>query len=100
MRFVPEDKLPIENTPVMKGMKCKTISWLIFFCLVFLPVLVSIYIWLEYDWLIAIGMGLFFYLVSAIVASKLRLSSVPFDQMERNFSSLEIAKWYTKYHFC
>ncbi len=100
MRFVPEEKLPIENTPKMPTLKCKMIAWLIFFGLVFLPLLIAFYIWFEYDWLIAVGIGLFFYLASAIVASKLRLSSVPVDQRERNFSSLEIAKWYTKYHFC
>ncbi len=100
MRFVPEDKLPIENTPKMQGFKCKTLAFLFFFGLSFLPLVVALYVWYEYDWMIAIGIGLFLYLVTAIVASKLRLSSVPVDQRERNLSSMDIAKWYVKYHFC
>ncbi len=100
MRFVPEDRLPIENTPKMESPKCQAIAFSIFFGLTFLPLVIAVYIWYAYDWMIAVGGGLFLYLVSAIVASKLRLASVPRDQRERNLSSLDIAKWYTKYHFC
>lgn len=100
MKFVPEDKLPIENTPKMEGAKCKCIAGCIFFALTLLPLVIALYIWYDYDWMIVTGTGLFLYLVSAIVASKLRLASVPKDQRERNLSSLDIAKWYTKYHFC
>ena len=100
MRFIPEEKLPIENTPKMVTAKCRTIAYAIFFGLTLLPLLAALWIWYEYDWMIATGGGLFLYLVSAIVASKLRLASVPADQRERNLSSLDIAKWYTKYHLC
>jgi len=100
MRFIPEEKLPIENTPKMVTVKCRAIAYVIFFGLTLLPLLAALWIWYEYDWMIATGGGLFLYLVSAIVASKLRLASVPADQRERNLSSLDIAKWYTKYHLC
>ena len=100
MRFIPEEKLPIENTPKMEGAKCKFLAFVIFFGLTFLPLIVALYIWYEYDWMIAVGIGLFLYLASSIVASKLRVASVPADQRERNLSSLDIAKWYVKYHFC
>jgi hypothetical protein len=90
----------IENTPEMVGLRCQFLAYSLFFGLVILPLLISLYIWFEYDWLLAIGGGLFLYLVSAIVGSKLRLESLPIDQRERNFSSLEIAKWYVSKHFC
>ncbi len=101
MRFQPDhDRIPIENTPKMVGPKCKAIAWAIFFGLTLLPLLVAMYVWIVYDWMIAIGVGLFLYLASSIVSSKLRLVSIPADQRERDFSSMEIAKWYTRYHFC
>ncbi len=100
MRFIPDERLPIENTPKMEGFRCQAIAFSIFFALTVLPLLMAIYVWYEYDWMLAVGFGLFFYLVSAIVGSKLRLMSVPADQRERNLSSMDIAKWYTKYHFC
>ncbi len=100
MKFIPEEKLPIENVPKMKDGKCKFLAFGIFFGLVVLPLLTTLYIWYEYDWIIAIGGGLFLYLVSAIVSSKLRIASVPPDQRERNLSSMDIAKWYVDTHLC
>ncbi len=100
MRFIPDERLPIENTPRMEGVKCNTIAFAIFFGLTLLPLLLALCVWYNYDWMLAIGFGLFFYLVSAIVGSKLRGLSVPKDQRERSLGSMDIAKWYTKYHFC
>ena len=100
MRFVPEDKLPIENTPKMEGIKCKMLASAIFFGLTLLPLLLALYLWYSYDWVIGVAFGLFFYLISSIVGSKMRQISVPADQRERSLSSMDIAKWYTKYHFC
>ncbi len=100
MRFIPEDRDPIENIPKMKNNRCKFLAFAVFFGLVILPLLITLYIWYEYDWIIAIGGGLFLYLISAIVSSKLRVASVPPDQRERNLSSMDIAKWYVHTHFC
>jgi len=100
MRFIPEDRLPIENTPKMRGLRCQSIAFAIFFILTLLPLVLALYVWYEYDWVIGTGVGLFLYLVSAIAGSKLRHTAVPADQRERNLSSMDIAKWYTKYRFC
>lgn len=100
MRFIPEDRLPIENTPRIEGVKCRILLYLIFFGLTLLPLFLALYVWYEYDWVVGIAFGLFFYLVSAIVGSKMRIASIPADQRERNLSSMDIAKWYTKFHFC
>ncbi len=100
MRFVPDDRIPIENTPRMVGLRCRFIASAIYFGLTILPLLLALWIWYEYDWVVGVGFGLFFYLVSAIVGSKLRIMSVPADQRERNLSFMDIARWYTDFHFC
>jgi hypothetical protein len=92
------DKPPIEQTPQIDGLKCKLYVYSIFLGLSVLPLIISIYFWMEYDLVIAIGMGLFLYFVSAIIGSKLRQISIPLDQTERSFSSFEIASWYVKGH--
>ena len=92
------DKSPIEPTPEIDGLKCKIYVYSIFLGLTVLPLLIALYLWIEYNILIAIGMGLFLYFVSAIVGSKLRQVSLPLDQRERSFNSLEIAIWYVKKH--
>ncbi len=90
------DESPIEPTPEPKGLKCKLYVYSIFLALTLLPFVISIYFWMEYNLIIAIGMGLFLYFVSAIIGSKLRQLSLPLDQHERSFSSFEIASWYVK----
>jgi hypothetical protein len=100
MKFTKDDGQIIENTPDIEGTKCKLKVYILYFCITILPLLISLYVWYETDWLFGIGSGLFFYLVSAIIVSKLRLSSLPRDQYERSFSSLEIAKWYISRNHC
>jgi len=90
----------IENTPIMIGVRCKLLAYSIFFGLAIVPIMIGVYVWFSYDWIVAIGAVLFSYLVSTVVGSKLRLESLPHDQRERNFSSLEIAKWYVSKNFC
>jgi len=96
--FKEEDEINI--TPVINGFKCKVLVYGVFFGLTVLPFIVGLYIWYKYNWLIAIGVVLFLYLVSSIIGSKLRLSSLPSKLKERSLSSLEIAKWYVHQHFC
>ncbi len=90
----------IENTPIMIGARCKILAYSLFFALAILPIMIALWVWFEYDWVIAIGALLFSYVVSTIVGSKLRLESLPIDQRERSFNSLEIAKWYVAKNFC
>ena len=92
------DESPIETTPEIGSMKCKIYVYAIFLGLTALPLLISLYLWMEYNILIAIGIGLFLYFVSAIVGSKLRQISLPRDQHERSLGSFEIAIWYVKKH--
>lgn len=106
MQFSPREEEPlkeyptIENTPIMIGTRCKLLAYSVFFGLAILPIMIGLYVWLQYDWMVAIGALLFSYMVTTVVGSKLRLESLPHDQRERNFSSLEIAKWYVSKNFC
>ncbi len=100
MKHFQPEKDPQKLTPVVNGFKCKALMYAIFFALTFLPLLIGVYVWHAYDWLISIGVVLFLYLVSSIVSSKLRFSSLPPQQRERSLSSLEIARWYVYQHFC
>ncbi|MCH9814598.1 MAG: hypothetical protein K0U47_11730 [Epsilonproteobacteria bacterium] len=95
-----QDQEPGKMTPVITGVKCHIYVYGIFFILILLPLVVGIYTGLTYNWMIAIGITLFLYIVSGIVSSKMRLSSLPAQQREQSFSTLEIAKWYVSIHLC
>ncbi len=99
MKFF-KDENEVNMTPVIEGFKCKVLVFGVFFGLVILPILAGLYVWYAYDLLIAIGAVLFLYIVSSIVGSKLRLSSLPPQLREKSLSSLEIAKWYVHQHLC
>ncbi len=90
----------IESTPIIQGKKCKAILYALYLSLLLAPILVTLWIWLEYGLMFAVGGALLLYLLLAIILSKLRLLSIPRDQLERNFSTLEIAKWYTAKRLC
>ena len=91
---------PIEPTPILKDKKCLFLAYLIFFLLTFTPVIAGIYTAFEYDLLIGGGVTLFLWVVSGIVASKLKYSSVSADQIEFSHSYLDIAKRFVKNYLC
>jgi len=99
MKFF-KDENEANMTPVIEGARCKVLVYSVFFTLVILPILVGLYVWYFYDILFAIGAVLFLYIVSSIIGSKLRISSLPFKLREKSLSSLEIARWYVHQHFC
>ena len=94
--YFRKDESPIEPTPELVGLKCKIYVYSIFLALTVFPLIIAIYFWMEHNLVIAVGIGLFLYFVSAIISSKLRQISVPLDQQERSFNSFEIASWYVK----
>jgi hypothetical protein len=51
-------------------------------------------VWL-YGWIVGVGFGIFGYLLVGLVSSKMRHLSVPQDQREISFNSLELARWFT-----
>ena len=99
MKFFKEED-EVNMTPVIEGFKCKALIFGVFFGLVILPILVGLYVWYAYDLLLSIGVVLFLYIVSSIIGSKLRLSSLPTKLREKSLSSLEIARWYVHQYYC
>ena len=89
----------IETTPILKE-KCKIFATIIAYFLSFSPIVIFLVIWFNYDFWIGIALGLFAYIVTGVVTSKLRLSSIPLDQIEISHSNLEIATWYVARHIC
>jgi hypothetical protein len=98
--FDPREELTIENPPKIEGVGCKIKLYMLYFMLSIAPILLSLYIGYEYDWLYGAGAWVFLFLLASIVGSKLRLLCVPADQMERNLSFLEISRWYIGKHHC
>ncbi len=99
MRFF-KDEEEANVTPVIEGLRCKLLVYGLFFSLTLLPLFVGLYVWYSYNLLVAIAVILFLYIVSSIIGSKLRLSSLPAKLREKTLSSLEISKWYVHQHFC
>lgn len=99
MRFFKNEE-EANVTPVIEDLRCKALVYGLFFSLTLLPLLVGLYVWYSYNLLVAIAVILFLYIVSSIIGSKLRLSSLPVQLREKTLSSLEISKWYVHQHFC
>jgi len=99
MKFF-QDEDEVNMTPVIEGFKCKALLYGVFFGLAILPLVVGLYVGYVYDWIMGIGVVLFLYIVSSIIGSKLRLSSLPAKLREKNLSSFEIARWYVHQHLC
>jgi len=89
----------IETTPILKG-KCKIFAIILANFLSFFPIILFLFVWFKYDFLIGVALGLFAYIVNGIISSKLRLSSIPLDQIEISHSNLDIATWYIAKHIC
>ena len=90
----------LETAPKIEGLKCRFMHFGLFFLLSIVPILISLYVWYAYDLFYAVGSALFLYIVSAIIGSKLRVLSLPPDQLERSLNSFEIARWYVGKYLC
>ncbi|OQX74379.1 MAG: hypothetical protein B6D59_02660 [Campylobacteraceae bacterium 4484_4] len=91
---------PIEQPPKIEGLGCKAMVYGLFFLLAVAPGVMAGWIWYAYNFWIGAAVGLFLYLISGFVSSKLRLMSLPPDQREKTLSSLEIARWYIGKNHC
>ena len=91
---------PIEQPPKIEGLGCKVMVYGLFFLLAVAPVVAAGCVWYAYNFWIAVAVGLFLYLMSGFVSSKLRLMSLPPDQREKTLSSFEIARWYIGKNHC
>ncbi len=91
----------IEVMPTVEGFWCKMAMYLLYLGITFTPFLVGMFFWwyLHSAW-VGFMFFLFLVLVSGIVVSKLRVSSIPFAQREMNYSLKAIARWYVGKHIC
>lgn len=97
-----EEYVPvIEPTPEPQKFTCKVIAWLMVLALYGLPFVFAFIGWVEYDLFIGFCFLCFGYLTNGVIHSKLRQLSIPSDQLEISFSSIEIAKWFvSRYLVC
>ncbi len=86
--------MPIEIPPT-PSKKCKLLAIIITILLLGLPAVVALYFWYLYDQiLISLFLFIFLQIVSGVITSKMRVSSIPFDQIDIDYTTYEIAKWY------
>ena len=92
--------LPIEIPPTLNK-KCKLLAIFMTLLLLGLPAVLALYFWYLYDQiLIALFLFIFLQIVSGVITSKMRIISIPFDQIDIDYTTYEIAKWYLYKHFC
>ena len=93
------DNFIYESPPQLYG-KCKILSFTIAFFLMLSPIFAFLYVWFEQNFWLGSGVGLLVFLISGIISSKLRVMSIPPDQLEISHSSLEIANWFVAKNIC
>ena len=87
-------------TPILKTTKCKMVSFLLRIFLQFTSSIVALVSWYIYDYFIAAGLLLLSFLIMGIIHSKLRNSVIPKAQQEYQYSTKDIADWYTSRELC
>jgi hypothetical protein len=90
----------IEPTPKLHSKKCKLISFAIRIFLQYSIYIVSLIVWLMYDYFIAIATLLLSFIIMGIIRSKIRNSVIPMKQREYQYNDQGIADWYTAKEIC
>jgi len=90
----------IEPTPIPKSSYCKVISKVIELFLRFSIYFFGLILYLSFDIFVScIGLAIYF-IVLGIIKSKLRLISIPYRQLEFDYSDREISQWYVMKYLC
>ena len=90
----------IEPTPTPQTLQCKLLIKSIELFLRFGMFIIAGLFFYMYDLSIACVALLVSYLVIGIVRSKMRIASIPFFQLELNYTDKAIAHWYGMKHLC
>lgn len=90
----------IEVVPAIKGFKCRALMYFLYGALSFMPLFLGVWIGYVYNIWIGIAFFLFLTLVSGVVSSKMRMSSIPLEQREMDYSTMAIVKWYLSRSVC
>lgn len=84
---------PYDKVPKLLTFKEKLFAHSIALILSYAYFLISLIIWWQVNWYMALSTLFLLYIVSGIVSSKLLHLYVPYKQHEFNYSSLELASW-------
>jgi hypothetical protein len=90
----------IKPTPKLKTKKCNILMYLLYFFLKSFTIGIMLIVYIKYDWFWSFISFLFAYIIIGIIKSKLRIMSIPFNQLEYNYTDKEIATWYIFKHLC
>ena len=90
----------IKPTPKLKTKKCKSIMYLVYIFLRGFSIGAMIFAFIKYGWFWSFISFIFAYIIIGIIKSKLRVMSIPFNQLEYNYTDKAIATWYVSKHFC
>ena len=90
----------IEVVPKVKGAGCLIALYSIYALLTFTPLAAGFWIGFAFDIWVGIAFFLFLTLVSGVVSSKMRVSSIPYAQREMSYTSMAIVKWYVAKNVC
>ncbi|MBE0495484.1 MAG: hypothetical protein IBX45_03625 [Campylobacterales bacterium] len=90
----------LEPTPTPKRTSCKVLVFGIALGLGAGPWALVVWGWWQFHWSFGILFGVFGYLLTGVISSKMRQVSIPKDQREISFTSHEIARWYVVRYLC
>ncbi len=90
----------IHPTPKLRTKRCRLLAKLLTLALRYASFLIAFVVWIEFDFFFALVALALSYLLTGIVRSKMRTLSIPFAQLEYNYSDEEIATWYSAKRLC
>ncbi len=90
----------IRETPMLHSKKCRFISFMLLMMLRYSVYLITIMVWMKYDFFIAFFILILSFIVVGIIRAKLRNIAIPLQQQEYQYSDKEIADWYTAREIC
>jgi len=92
-----ESRIP---TPTLQTFTCKLFARTIEYFLRYSAFVLSLSIWYLYDYFIAGSSFVLLYIVIGIIRSKLRNSSIPYNQREYTYNDKEVSIWYATKYLC
>ena len=89
---------PFVSLPILETRKEKYLALLLAWALSYGYIIVSLFVWTQSNWYIALSSLLLSYIISGIISSKLLHHFVPYSQHEFAYSSKELATWVVSYY--
>lgn len=97
----PEHNFAIEVMPKIEGFWCNFLVYFIYLSILITPFLAGGFFWWYFhSFWIGFLFLLFLVLISGIITSKMRISAIPFEQREMDYTTLAVIKWYVGKNLC